>query len=157
MSRELDVAWELLDAVTRARQQLAAARPMIWEKARLPTAEHTVVLRATSNGGRWLPAADGDKFVIRVSVEAHLLDGRRLTSCLDIIVSSQRWSVQPYLVLTDGRETVLWEGPVDERYDTFGFLESVDAATKSLLRATMRIDFTDPTRAEAGELMGLRR
>lgn len=157
MSRELTVAWELLDAVTRARQQLAAARPMIWERSRLPTAEHTAILRATTDGTRWRPSIDGDRFVVRVSVETHLPDARRLTSCLDIIVSLQRWSVQPYIMLTDGREQLLWDGPIDERSDSDGFLESVDTAARNLLRATMRVDFNDPARVDAGELLGLRR
>jgi hypothetical protein len=156
MSRELTVAWELLNAVTRARQQLAAARPMIWERARLPTAERTIVLKATAEGSRWRPSADGDRVVIRVSVETHLLDGRRLTSCLDVIVSPQRWSVQPYIVLADGREQILWDGPIDERDDSADFLESIDVAARSLLRATMRLDFNDPARADIGELVGLR-
>lgn len=156
MPRELTVAWELLNAVTRARQQLAAARPMIWDRARLPTAERTIILRATAEGSRWRPDADGDRMVMRVSVEAHLLDGRRLTSCLDVIVSPERWSVQPYILLADGREQLLWDGPIDERDDTTGFLESVDAAARSLLRATMRLDFNDPAGADVGELAELR-
>jgi hypothetical protein len=155
MSRELIVAWEVLDAVTRARQQLAAARPMIWERSHLPTAEHTIVLRATTEGSRWRPSADGNTFVIRVSVEVHLPDARRLTSCLDVIVAPDRLSVHPYITLTDGREALLWDGASDERHDTIGLLETVDAAARSLLRATMRVDYQDPTRADLRDMIGL--
>jgi hypothetical protein len=154
--RELTVAWELLDAVTRARQQLAAARPLIWEKARLPTAEHTVILRAAADGSNWRPNSGGDRIVIRVTVETHLPDGRRLASCLDFVINEVRWSVQPYILLTDGREQLLWDGPIDERADTSGFFEVVDSAARNLLRATLRIDFNDPARSDASELMGLR-
>jgi hypothetical protein len=141
MSRELTVAFELLNAVTRARQQLSSARPMIWERARLPTAEHTVIVDASADGSRWRRNGETDQIVMRVSVETHLMDGRRLTSCLDIVASPNRWRAQPYITLADGIEQTLWEGQTSEREDPVGFVESVDSAAKSLLSATMRLDF----------------
>jgi len=145
MARDLTVAWELLTAVTRARQQLATARPLIWEKARLPTAEHTIIVKASADGNRWRRSdANGtDEVVMRVSLETHLLDGRHLTSCLDIVASPQRWRAQPYITLADGTDQLLWEGQASERDDPADFAESVDSAARSLLRATMALDFTD--------------
>jgi hypothetical protein len=145
MARDLTVAWELLTAVTRARQQLAAARPMIWEKARLPTAEHTVIVKASVDGDRWRRSnVNGtDQVVMRVSLETHLADGRRLMSCLDIVASPRRWQAQPYITLADGTERLIWEGQTSEKEDSTNFADSVDSATRSLLDATMDLDFSD--------------
>lgn len=145
MARDLSVAWELLTAVTRARQQLATARPLIWEKARLPTAEHTQIVKASADGGRWRAssAIDADQVIMRVSLETHLGDGRRLTSCLDIVASPRRWVTQPYITLADGTERLLWEGKAAEREDSADFAESVDSAARSLLNATMGLNFAD--------------
>jgi hypothetical protein len=102
MARDLAATWELLTAVTRARQQLASARPLIWEKARLPTSEHTLIIKASAAGERWSHTNNGsDQVVMRVSLETLLKDGRRLASCA----------------------------------------ESVDSAARSLLDATMKLDF----------------
>lgn len=145
MARDLAAAWELLTAVTRARQQLAAARPLIWEKARLPTAEHTVIVRASADGDRWRASnVNGtDQVVMRVSLETHLPDGRRLTSCLDIVAGPRHWRAQPYITLADGVEQLIWEGQASERDDPADFAESVDSAARSLLAATMSLDFSD--------------
>jgi len=145
MARDLSVAWDLLTAVTRARQQLASARPLIWEKAHLPTAEHTVIVKASADGDRWRQSnVNGtDQIVMRVSLETHLMDGRRLTSCLDIVAGPRRWRAQPYITLADGVEKLIWEGQTSEREDPQDFAESVDLAAKSLLTATMDLDFSD--------------
>lgn len=145
MARDLAVAWELLTAVTRARQQLAAARPLIWDKARLPTAEHTVIVKASADGDRWRRSnVNGtDQVVMRVSLETHLKDGRRVMSCLDIVASPRRWQAQPYITLADGTERLIWEGRASEKEDPASFAESVDSAAKSLLDATMDLDFSD--------------
>lgn len=144
MSRELTVAWELLNAVARARQQLATVRPMIWERERLPTAERMVIVKASADGDRWRQSDGDDRVVIRVSVETHLRDGRRVTSCLDIVATPQRWFAQPYITLAGEKEQLLWEGPRSEQDDPAAFVESVDTAAKNLLDATMGIDFSDP-------------
>jgi hypothetical protein len=145
MARDLTVAWDLLTAVTRARQQLASARPLIWEKARLPTAEHTIIVKASADGDRWKQSGSSgtDQIVMRVSLETLLADGRRLTSCLDIVASPRRWRTQPYITLADGVEKLIWEGQTSEREDPASFAESVDSAAKSLLTATMGLDFSD--------------
>jgi len=145
VARDLTAAWELLTAVTRARQQLATARPLIWEKARLPTAERAVIVKASADGNRWRQSNGNgaDQVVMRVSLETHLLDGRCLTSCLDIVASPYRWRAQPYITLVDGTERLLWEGQASERDDPALFAESVDTAARSLLSATMSLDFTD--------------
>jgi hypothetical protein len=145
MARDLTVAWELLTAVMRARQQLSAARPLIWDKAHLPTAERMAIVKASTDGDRWRQSnADGaDQVVMRVSLETHLKDGRRVTSCLDIVASPRRWQAQPYIKLTDGIERLIWEGRTSEKEDPARFADSVDSATKSLLDATVALDFTD--------------
>ncbi|MGD0019180.1 MAG: hypothetical protein ABSD62_07985 [Candidatus Limnocylindrales bacterium] len=144
MSRDLTAAWELLNAVTRARQQLASARPMIWERERLPTAERTVIVKASADGDRWRHVNGGDQIVMRVSVETHLRDGRRLTSCLDIVATPKRWYAQPYITLASDTEQILWEGVRVDRDDPSGFAEHVDSAARNLLDATMGMDFSDP-------------
>ena len=145
MARDLTVAWELLTAVTRARQHLATARPLIWEKARLPTAEHTVIVKASADGDRWQQPNDNgsDQVVMRVSLETHLADGRRLTSCLDIVASPRHWRAQPYITLADGVERLIWEGQASDKDDPSSFAESVDSAARNLLDATMNLDFSD--------------
>lgn len=141
MARDLTVAWELLTAVTRARQALASARPLIWERARLPTAEHFLIFKATADR-RLLEAGTGpDEVVVKVSLETHLMDGRRLNSCLDIVASPSRWRALPYITLADGGEHIFWEGPATDRDDAAGFWEFVDTAAQSLLNATMALDF----------------
>jgi hypothetical protein len=144
MSRDLSPAWELLSVVTRARQHLATARPAIWEKARLPTAERTQIVRST--------AAGGDQIVMRVALETHLGDGRLVTSCLDIVASPRRWRVQPYITLDNGTEWLVWEGAATERDDSTAFAQAVDSATRSLLSETMNVDFKAlPGGAEPGQ------
>ena len=143
MSRDLSVAWELLTAVTRVHKQLAAARPQIWERFRLPTAEHTTIVSVPSEPdqlGRTDPS--GDHVAVRISLDTHLPDGRLLSSCLDITVSAHRWRTQPYIALSGGATTTfLWQGQAVERDDTTGFVEMIDSVTQSLLRATMGMDF----------------
>ena len=145
MARDLTVAWELLTAVMRARQQLAAARPLIWDKAHLPTAERMAIVKASADGDRWRQSnTDGtDQVVMRVSLETHLKDGRRVTSCLDIVAGPRRWKAQPYIKVADGTERLIWEGQNCEKEDPARFAESVDSAAKSLLDATVGLDFTD--------------
>jgi hypothetical protein len=145
MARDLTVAWELLTAVTRARQQLAAARPLIWDKAHLPTAERMAIVKASADGDRWRRSNTNgvDQVVMRVSLETHLKDGRRVTSCLDIVASPRRWQAQPYIKLADGTERLIWEGQACENEDPAGFTESIDSAARSLLDATLGLDFTD--------------
>ena len=141
MARDLAATWELLTAVTRARQQLASARPLIWEKARLPTSEHTQIVKASAAGERWSRTNNGaDQVVMQVSVETLLKDGRRLASCLDIVASPQHWTTQPYITL--GGQQLIWEGSASQREDPAGLAESVDSAARSLLDATMKVDFT---------------
>jgi hypothetical protein len=142
MARDLAATWELLTAVTRARQQLASARPLIWEKARLPTSEHTLIIKASAAGERWSHTNnDSDQIVMRVSLETLLKDGRRLASCLDIVASPRNWTTQPYIMLGDGVQRLIWEGKASEQEDPASFAESVDSAARSLLDATMKLDF----------------
>lgn len=145
MARDLSAAWELLSAVTRARQQLSTARPLIWEKSRLPTAERTIIVKASADGERWGSSnVNGtDQVVMRVSLETHLKDGRRLMSCLDIVASPRLWQAQPYITLADGIERLIWEGQASGKEDSTSFAESVDSATQSLLTATMDLDFAE--------------
>ena len=142
MSRDLTVAWELLTAVTRARGLIATARHLIWEKARLPTAERTFVVAASADSERWQRSNGNgpDQVVVRVALETHLKDGRRLTSCLDIVVGPTRWRTLPYITLAGGAADLLWEGQATERDDSDGFVDVVDAATRSLLDATLSLD-----------------
>jgi hypothetical protein len=148
MARDLTVAWELLTAVTRARAQLASARPMIWEKARLPTSEHTLIVKASAIE-RWKHVSINgtDQVVMRVSLETLLKDGRRLASCLDIVASPRHWTAQPYITLADGVNRLIWEGKASEKDDPASFAETVDRAAKSLLDATMKLDFGDIDKA----------
>jgi hypothetical protein len=84
-----------------------------------------------------------DQIVVRVSLEIPLGDGRRLTSCLDIVASPHRWRAQPYITLSDHVERLVWEGQASDHEDSTGFAESVDSAARSLVEATLRLDFTD--------------
>jgi hypothetical protein len=86
MARDLTAAWEFLTAVTRARQRLASARPLIWEKVRLPTAEHMTILRTApeANPSRPVNGMDAEHIAIRLSVDTHLKDGRRVISGVEI-------------------------------------------------------------------------
>jgi hypothetical protein len=144
MSRDLTVAWELLTAVTRAQQQIATARHQIWEKARLPTAEHTFVVTASADGERWQrsSATGPDQVVLRIALETHLKDGRRLTSCLDIVIGPTRWRTMPYITLPGGAAELLWEGRTTEKDDPAGLVDIVDSATRNLLDATMSLDLS---------------
>ena len=157
MPREMVMTWELLDAITRARQQLAAARPMIWERCHMPTAEHTAILRVVTDGAHWRPAADGDRFLIRVWIEVVMPDARHMSSCLDFVVAPDTFSIRPYISLVDGREHLLWDGAPEVRHDTQGLLELVDFAARNLLRATMRVDFRDPLRNDVGQMISMLR
>jgi hypothetical protein len=143
MSRDLSVAWELLAAVASARQQLSSARPRIWEAARLPTAESAILVKSSDNGRyHSSPAAPSDdEVMMRVSLETHLADGRRVNSCLDIVVGPQRWRAKPYITLAGKASEIIWEGKPSDRDDSSGFSEAVDTATQSLVKATMGLDF----------------
>lgn len=66
-----------------------------------------------------------------------------MMSCLDIVASPRRWQAQPYITLADGTERLIWEGQASEKEDPASFAESVDSAAKSLLDATMELDFSD--------------
>jgi hypothetical protein len=66
-----------------------------------------------------------------------------VTSCLDIVASPRRWQAQPYIKLADGTERLIWEGQACENEDPAGFTESIDSAARSLLDATLGLDFTD--------------
>jgi hypothetical protein len=144
MPRDLTAAWELLNAVARARQQLSSARPLIWERERLPTAERWAIVKAGGGGDRWLQPAGVEQVVLRVSLETHLADGRHVTSCLDIVATPKRWFTQPYITLAGATERLLWEGSRSARDDPSGFADQVDDAARELLDATMKIDFKDP-------------
>jgi hypothetical protein len=142
MSRDLSVAWELLTTIEHARQQLSAARHQIWDKARLPTAEHTSLTSVSADGGRWGQWNVGaEHILVRLSLETQLPDGRRLTSRLDVVTGPRRWLVWPYIILVGGNEERIWEGALSDREDPSGFAGYVDAATASLLAATMNVDF----------------
>ena len=143
MTRDLTAAWDFLVGATHARQRLATARPLIWEKARLPTAERTFVLRGSPGGGRERPPdeEDADFITIRISIETLLPDGRRLDSCVDLVAGPRRWLVRPYIAFGDALEQPLWEGQVIDRDDPTGFADAVDAAAQALLEATMSLDF----------------
>ncbi|MGD0122416.1 MAG: hypothetical protein ABSC46_07640 [Candidatus Limnocylindrales bacterium] len=143
MARDLTAAWEFLTGATRARQRLATARPIIWDKARLPTAEHTAILRTPPTGDRGRPpgAADTDVITIRVSLETLLKDGRRLASCVDLVAGPRHWRVRPYIVLGDATERPLWEGQSIDREDWTGFADAVDSAAYAVLEATVNLEF----------------
>lgn len=142
MAHDLTAAWEFLTAATRARQRLAVARPLIWDKARLPTAEHVAILRSSAAGDRGRPpGADAEVISIRVSLETLLKDGRRLASCVDLVAEPQRWRVRPYIVLGDAAERPLWEGQAIDQEDSTGFADAVDSAAYALLEATLNLDF----------------
>lgn len=143
MARDLTAAWEFLTGATRARQRLATARPMIWDRARLPTAEHTTVVRPLPAGDRG-PApgpTDTDPITIRVSVETHLKDGRRLVSGVDLMAGPRRWRVRPFVALADAPERPLWQGQAIDREDSTGFADLVDSAANAVIEATMSLDF----------------
>jgi hypothetical protein len=144
MARDLTAAWEFLTGATRARQRLATARPLIWDKARLPTAEHTAILRTSPAGdraGRPPGAADTDVITIRVSLETHLKDGRRLSSCVELVAGPRHWRIWPYIVIQDATEETLWDGQAIDREDSTGFVDAVDSAAYAVLEATMNLDF----------------
>ena len=134
MARDLTAAWEFLNGATRARQRLAAARPLIWDRVRLPTAEHVAILRSAPAG------AGAEVISIRVSLETLLKDGRRLASCVDLVAEPQRWWVRPYIVLGDATERPLWEGQAIDREDSTGFADAVDSAAYAVLEATLNLD-----------------
>ena len=80
---------------------------------------------------------------MRAVLETLLEDGRRLASCLDIVASPRNWTTQPYIMLGDGGQRLIWEGNASEQEDPASFAESVDSAARSLLDAAMKLDFTD--------------
>jgi len=145
MARDLTAAWEFLTAVTRARQRLASARPLICEKARLPTAEHMTILRTVPevNPSRPGNSSDAEQITIRVSLHTHFPDGRRLISAVDVSAGPRRWRVRPFTALVDSTERLLWEGQTLERDDWSGFADAVDSAANALLETTLRLDFAD--------------
>ncbi|MGA3030716.1 MAG: hypothetical protein ABSE58_08280 [Candidatus Limnocylindrales bacterium] len=143
MARDLTVAWELLMVVTRARQILATARPQIWEKARLPTAEHFTIVKASDDRGPWREwnLNGPEAVVVRVSIETLLTDGRRLASCLDVVAGPTRWLALPYIMLTERVPRLVWAGPTTELDESAGFAGFVDSAANSLVKATVELDF----------------
>ena len=143
MARDLTAAWDFLTAAARARQRLATARPLIWDKARLPTAEHAVILRTSPAVGRERApdTAEPEQITIRISLETHLTDGRRLLSCLDLVAGARRWQALSYISLGDAAGQLLWEGQAIDRDDSAGFADAIDAAAYGLLEATMSLDF----------------
>ena len=143
MARDLTAAWEFLSGATRARQRLATARPLIWDRARLPTAEHTTILRTSPSDdrGQTPAAADIDPITIRVSIETHLKDGRRLVSCVELVAGPRQWRVRPYVALTDAIDRPLWEGQAVDREDSTGFAEVADSAAYAVIEATLNLDF----------------
>jgi hypothetical protein len=44
-------------------------------------------------------------------------------------------------MLGDGVQRLIWEGKASEQEDPASFAESVDSAARSLLDATMKLDF----------------
>jgi hypothetical protein len=136
MARDLTAAWEFLTAATRARQRLATARPLIWDKARLPTAEHTAIVRTAPAG-----AGETDRIAVRVSLETLLKDGRRVISCLELAASPQRWRARPFIAFGDAAEGSLWEGQAVEGDDYAGFADAVDSEAYALVEATTSLDF----------------
>jgi hypothetical protein len=144
MSRDLTAAWELLNTVTKARQQLSSARHLIWDRERLPTAERTVIVKASADGDRWREVGGEDQVILRIIIETHLKDGRRLTSCLDIVATPKRWFAQPYITLAGDEEKILWEGIRAERDDPAGFAEQLHSAARDLLEATLGMNFSNP-------------
>ena len=145
MARELNVAWEFLTGVSRGRQRLATARPLIWEKARLPTAERTALITAPLAGdpGQASSSIETDEITVRVALETHLKDGRRLVSCVDVTARPRRWLVHPYITLLDGAEKSIWQGQSVERDDSTGFADLVDFAAIRLVEATTSLDFAE--------------
>ncbi len=140
MSRDLTVAWELLTAIAVVQQRLATVRPFIWERTRLATAEHTLIVRANVDGDTWRPSDEGDHVVVEVSVETRLPDGRTVGSYIEIVAGREHWRVHPYIGVDGGVET-LWELPAAERDEVTAFLESVELASRHLVSATIRVDF----------------
>jgi hypothetical protein len=145
MARELNVAWDFLTAVAHGRQRLAAARPLIWDKARLPTALRIALIAAPLAGdpGQTSASTETDEIAVRVTLETHLKDGRRLVSCLDVIARPRRWLVHPYINLVDGAEHSVWQGQSVERDDSAGFADLVDSAAIRLVEATTGLDFAE--------------
>lgn len=143
MARDLTVAWELLVAVARARQILATARPQIWQKARLPTAEHLSIVKASADRGPWREwnLSGPESVIVRLSLETLLVDGRRLTSCLDVVTSPTRWLALPYIMLADQPPQLVWAGPTTELDESAGFAGFVDSAASNLVKATLELDF----------------
>jgi hypothetical protein len=142
MSGEMTAAWQLLTAVARARQQLSSTRPLIWEKARLPTAEHAVIVKpadvGTSRAGTTGMAAE---VVMRLTMEMQLQSGRRLTSCLDVVAAPNRWRARPYIEYGDGTGELVWQGEMVECGDLPDLVDSLDRATQALIAATLDLDF----------------
>lgn len=141
MADQLNGAWDLLSAIALIQERLRALRPFIWERTHLATAEHTQITRAEVNGSAWRPTDDGDHIAVEVSVETRYRDGRYVTSYLEIVAKPHEWQVKPYIGFMDRTERVLWEGPTSRPHDLPGFLEAIDAATKNLVNATVRLDF----------------
>lgn len=136
MSGEMMAAWQLLTAVARARQQLSSTRPVIWQRARLPTADHAVILPPAET-----PAGAADQVVVRVSLETHLPDGRRVISCLDVTAKPDTWRVRPYIELSDRQNQLIWDGQFVESANPKELAGLLDRATQALISATLGLDF----------------
>jgi hypothetical protein len=141
MSGEMTAAWQLLTAVARARHQLSATRPQIWERARLPTAEHAVIVRPAEGAPRAGAASMAAEVVMRLTLEMHLQSGRRLTSCLDVVAAPNRWRATPYIEYEDGTGELVWQGQMVECGDLPELVDALDRATQSLIEATLSLDF----------------
>jgi hypothetical protein len=143
LASDLSAAWEFLAGVTRARQRLATARHLIWERANLPTAEHTVVGGSPAHADERPPESDAtDPIAVIVSVETLLKDGRRLVTCVELTAGPRLWRIRPYVALADATDRPIWEGQAMDRDDSAGFADMADAAASAVVEATLSVDFS---------------
>ncbi len=155
MANDLTESWEMLTAVADVQQRLAGIRPIVWERSRLATAEHTVLARAQVErtvigiiGGeivkddddRWTANETGSHVVVEISVMIRLRDGGAVTSAVTILAAKGRWRLRTLITLDDDGKKVLWQGPTLERGDVASFRDALEDASKALVDATVKLD-----------------
>jgi hypothetical protein len=132
--------WDVLAAVSAARDELRAIRSEVWSRALLSSKEVLHVDRVRVDGRGWSPDPTGDVVVTEAAIVTTMPDGHDIDSVVTLLLSRDRWQVQSEVTVLNDAVTVVWEGPIASGTVRTDLAPALLAAARQIVASTLALD-----------------